>query len=451
MNKLKEFINKNKWINNKKIIISIVVIIFMIIILINPFNSKNELRGFENYDINLSMTYDEIKEAMSNASLDTETDASLRYSNIIFCGINAEDIFISFDEETKAIEYISVHYDSFSKDTKEIIQSINSVYENPIHKENYNDLRKERVFQSWNLGNDSIGILTTYTENQSSELTLRKYEDKSPNKKLSSITSDKEYKKIKNRANLEGKPITEAIDKYKAEYDSENSSQESDIIFIEKGKLFGFNADFIYSVESPLSDDTNADYVGKIESVKVSIKLDKKTKKKDVIKKLQELFGKNNKDDGNNWRDLPISILTSTSYDNKIDITISPNEYYFEIDPEYNFDDSTKKYQPYNDVGLEILHCENDTGTRYVESYSEEGRRIISLSKLEIKDHLKYPLTASFGDVSIFKSGSVYIVEGEVTAENGFGVPSKMNYKLYYTKNNGSYEFDFGEIDGELI
>lgn len=38
------------------------------------------------------MTYDEIKEAMSNASLDTETDALLRYSNIIFCGINVTKI-----------------------------------------------------------------------------------------------------------------------------------------------------------------------------------------------------------------------------------------------------------------------------------------------------------------------------------------------------------------------
>ena len=60
-------------------------------------------------------------------------------------------------------------------------------------------------------------------------------------------------------------------------------------------------------------------------------------------------------------------------------------------------------------------------------------------------------MTASFGSVSIYQAGSTYTVSGTVTAENGFGVPSTMNYKLYYTNNNGSYEFDFGEIDGKLI
>lgn len=73
------------------------------------------------------------------------------------------------------------------------------------------------------------------------------------------------------------------------------------------------------------------------------------------------------------------------------------------------------------------------------------------MAESKVKEHLKYPLTASFNGASVFKTGGMYIVEGNVTAENGFGVPSSMKYTLYFTDSNGSYEFSFGEIDGEII
>ncbi len=73
------------------------------------------------------------------------------------------------------------------------------------------------------------------------------------------------------------------------------------------------------------------------------------------------------------------------------------------------------------------------------------------LAQDEVKKYLNYPNTASFplyDGWGIGRSDDNYKVIGKVNSKNGFGVESKINFSVWFIKNNNDFTVDAVVIDG---
>lgn len=451
----------------------LVIIILLVVSGIYLVKGNDSIKGFD-VAFNLDMDYDTIKETFSDYEIKNEnTDIDnlwIDYTDIVFLDNYNGSISFHFDEK-KQIESCIFSFEDSDSDIEvtKVISDANEVFGEALHKENYNDKREERKTFLWDAKNDiyatfSFNVVDKSEEeyfyfekidmNKNEEIISRNEENEKniqSNKKLKEA-----YDILLSRAQLIDKPITKAIDKYGASFSKKTYS--NDIIFKEEITLLDKDVDLEYTINDPYDGDFSVEFDGQIQWIKFILNTDEKGSK-EIIKTFKEMLGNYTEEETDysikyTWSDLPMNVSIDVYDENgekRLLIDPSINDYYYKIDPSFNSTDSLKKYDQYDDVDLSILHAKTDDYVGSIKSYSSKGRKLKSLAESKVESYLKYPLTASFGSVSIYQAGNTYTVSGTVTAENGFGVPSTMNYKLYYTNNNGSYEFDFGEIDGKLI
>lgn len=434
-------------------------------------NKNDNIEGF-NVKFNIDMDYDTIKETFADYKIESEnTDIEylrVEYSDIVFLDKYNGTLSFNFDEK-KQIDSCYFNFENDDIKTNKVISDIDEVFGKALHKENYNDKREANKEFLWDANNDTYAIFSfnVVDEDVRKSLNFEKIDTKK-NKSIISKNEENEKnrksnKKLKklydmlfSRAQLEGKPITEAIDKYDASFSKKDTL--NNIIFKEEVTFLDKKVALEYTIDDPYKESSLVDFDGQIQWVDFIYKTDAKGAK-EIVKMFKEMLGDYTKKDENSypkyiWSDLPMNVeIDVYNSDDKKEVSIRPyiNNRYYKIDPSFNSTDSLKKHDQYDDVDLSVLHAEEDNYIGNISSYSSKGRKLKSLAESKIESCLKYPLTASFGSMSIYQAGSTFTVSGTVTAENGFGVPSAMDYKLYFDHNNGHYNFSFGQIDGELI
>ena len=182
-------------------------------------SSNNGIKGFEK-NIDLAKTYEELKSDLSDLELSNDLGTQLNYENVKLGDNFIGTMIIHKNEDDDYIDYVSYDISSDNNlNTEEIISELTEIYGDPVHKENYNNNRIDVAYYLFRNGNVNISIPIRNTintinyelvDNNADDIikeqeSLQKYRE-------SNKEAQEAYDLLSSLADLEGKPITEAIE-----------------------------------------------------------------------------------------------------------------------------------------------------------------------------------------------------------------------------------------------
>ena len=450
--------------NMKKLLVFIIGATMMFIT--TGCSGHNTIAGFDG-KVSIDFTTEEIRNNKPSveAEISSDNENGIMYENVILGDKFTGKLYYWLDDSSEKIETIHYLFDSTEyKKIDDELSKLEEIFGEPLHKENYNDETRDSSKYLYKDGNIDI-ILTIDNADDSLEDIVFEREIENADDHISDEkelkTKRKKDKKLQEAYNLmykaaelDGKPITKAIEEFEVSYSGK--TEYGDIQFSKELKIFDYPAKIVFGVEDPYGDTVLADYTGEIHQI--FIKFDNVDDEKKVLKKISGTFGKitTEKNEYNKEYNFiankPLNFDIGCNYDDSV-ITLYPkiNDEYYRIDPSFMSEEKFESIAAYDDVDLSILHAEENDYIGKVDVSSRKGQKIEELTKNKVKDYLKHPSTASFGDMNISQYGETITVEGIVSAENGFGVSSEMSYTLYFVVKDSTYTFNFGEIDGNLI
>lgn len=358
------------------------------------------------------------------------------------------------NKKNNTIKKIEVSDFGLGQKKKEVIKEFTSLYGKPIHKENYNDLRRDDHYYIWKASDDIYAILnvnfSSATFERISTKTLEK--QKSIKKKRDKLLKeDKDLKTIYDamvlRTSYENRNISAVIKDFSGRFDPYYTTTINGYPgkggFTDTVEAGDYSVDFRYEYDNPHIYKYADKELGKI--IRVSCFFGKTGKYSDVNKLMNALFGTPSKKESNSsyWQYSPyIDYINHLESDR---VMLTNNTQYAVIDPKYNNSNSTKKIKRDEPSSEETLGI-NDNEISLSLDEMDDKFTAIGVAESGVRERLKVPSSASFCSSYYYtggRSGNNVFLKGYVDAENSFGAKIRTNFiaELKVDKY-GDYTFD---------
>lgn len=465
-----------------KKILKVFLVFTLCFICVGCVNNK-KIIGFDK-EIDFSMNYSKIKSVVDSKIYKKKKDTYLAYENIKFLGKKSYayfyfyntnkksyDDYFDWDEETaipddKNIfsqkgELKNIYLSSAYTDWKKQIKAITGEYGEPIHKENYNNNKKDSVVYVWNRGDVLLTLYGTVDRPEAINIKMKKSTYENTYKTVqNNIKKDKSlrkaYKYLVDLSSICGTPIINQIKDNNLKFKSESTYDDYYLVFRESKSFLGENVTVEYYYDNPYSGygsyDSN-NYIGKIRKIKLGS--DSVKNKKEFIKKLEKLTANNMDKKGNIRKENGLPYYISGGFTNdEFEYEIIPDPFFCEIDSKFNNDSSLKKVNGYKDCDKkEIMAEECNIIDNNLPSYNGYYDEIKDDFSKRVKRVAKYPSSAIVDNVKISRIGEYFDIEADLTCKNAFGMASTHtangSYKLNLDTNE--IEFSTGLVDYSII
>ena len=411
-----------------------------------------------------NMKRQEAIDALKDYEMGLDFSSSVQYEEYPFTingNVYEGKLTLVFDDDKpkaeQTVENVSFSYPQNSNEYFDLKYDITQELGKPMFQQNMNDGTLDKVYTIWE--NPKVPNSYLYLLDWKSTASDASYyidyvvvdndQIQDAKKTMASINGDqkksKQFDEIKQLCEMDGKPITEAIDQFSIT--SQKLIGSSIVDFYTDGTFLGKKGTYSFYCDNPNKfDPLVGKYIGEITSVKFVP--NKESDIEDITLIFDDLFGDLTGEKTNTWDAIyPCSVSVNNDEISLNKSTNNPETHV--LFPDVYYSESEEEIPGYSNVSSSVFDLSDDST---VEQVTEKAliRDAYEAAKDAVKRQLKSPSSATFApvsDVVMVREGSVYILRSTVEAANSFGANISKSFIVGLEYSSKTFTVQYCEFE----